>query len=79
MIDGWCPHGERPCRGDPEHGLPACADAEHRYCPHGVRRSLTTTEHEPRCPYCRGVKRPDRNRDTYQPRRTRNLTLPTGD
>lgn len=68
-IGGWCQHGERPCGGNPDSGLAPCAGSDHHYCPHGWDARRQTTDHEPRCPTCRGITRPQRNRDTYRPAR----------
>lgn len=70
-IEGWCPHGHRPCLGAPDRGLEPCLASEHHYCPHGVDNHLATSDHQHRCPYCRGIQASTTNRGTYNPRTPR--------
>jgi hypothetical protein len=65
----YCPHGAYPCVGNPDRGLPPCTASEHHYCAHGYDQRLQTSEHEPRCPDCRGVTARQRNPDTYSAHR----------
>jgi hypothetical protein len=75
-INGFCPHGSSPCRGDPTRQLAACHASEHHFCAHGIDARDSTSEGQHRCPYCRGVTRREKNRDTWRPRRT-DIALPT--
>jgi hypothetical protein len=73
---GYCVHAQSPCRGDPDRQLPACLASEHHYCGHGVDSRQVTSDGQPRCSYCRGVTRREKNRDTWRPRRP-DIALPT--
>lgn len=77
-LDGWrtaparhCSHGspEGGCEGG--RGYAPCAPGEFVYCAHGVDSRRVTREGAPSCPWCRGETRRQRNRDTWQPPRTR--------
>jgi hypothetical protein len=63
---GYCQHGRSHCEGDLTKGIAGCLPGEFNYCAHGVFTGRSTTSGEHRCPYCRGVTRMERNRDTYR-------------
>jgi hypothetical protein len=68
---GYCQHGLPVCNGNPNQGVAPCLPSEHHYCGHGYDHDLATKDGQPRCPHCRGITRPQRNRDTYRPWRDR--------
>lgn len=81
-LDGWGSALTRYCQhGDPEgtctgaRGYAPCAQDEYTYCQHGGDIRATTKEGAPRCPWCRGVTRKQRNRDTWQPPRLGNSSV----
>jgi hypothetical protein len=67
--NGYCPHGEVICPGDPDKGLAGCGPGDYHYCGHGFDARLTTSDGQPRCSFCRGVSREQRNRETFSRRR----------
>ena len=68
-MTGYCTHGSSPCTGNPTADVAPCLPTEHHYCGHGYNAKQATNDGQPRCPYCRGVTRRERNPDTYRPRR----------
>ncbi len=71
----FCPHGQNPCIGNPDRGIPPCHPGEYIYCAHGIDDRALTKDTDSRCPYCRGVTRKERNRDTWRPRRGSTLAI----
>lgn len=74
-LDGWrsadarakcCVHGhpEPACDGDRRWA--PCLPTEYVYCQHGVDMRSRTRDSEPRCCYCRGITRRQRNPATWR-------------
>jgi hypothetical protein len=67
--DLYCVHG-RPIGTECDLSKAfRCAPTDYLYCPHGVNVATTTVDGAPRCPYCRGVTRHDRNDRAAGPNR----------